>query len=282
MKILIVNADDFGLAPAVNQGILDAYLAGSVTSTTLLVNAQFSVAAADLARAHPGLAVGLHFNLTLGAPICDPQAIATLVDAEGRFHPRKVLARRLLLGRVRRDHVDRELAAQFERLHAFGVASSHVDSHQHIHGFPLVFDSVASLSAQYRLPMRMPWILRLPQKAGSIGRRVRQALLRRMLARNARHWASRVKWNDGLGSIFDLGAPAGALGRQHYEEILAAAPEGIFELMVHPARDAREVEGLTRIGPISESEWQFLRGSDLGRIAADRGFELRSFKTAFT
>ena len=38
MKQLIVNADDFGRAPGVNRGILEAYEAGIVTSTTVMIN----------------------------------------------------------------------------------------------------------------------------------------------------------------------------------------------------------------------------------------------------
>ena len=37
-KVLIVNADDFGLTAGVSRGILEAHRSGIVTSTTLLVN----------------------------------------------------------------------------------------------------------------------------------------------------------------------------------------------------------------------------------------------------
>lgn len=37
-KKLIVNGDDFGLSPGVNRGIIESYLNGILTSTTLMVN----------------------------------------------------------------------------------------------------------------------------------------------------------------------------------------------------------------------------------------------------
>ena len=37
-KYLIINADDLGLAPGVNQAIIDLHQAGVVTSTSVMVN----------------------------------------------------------------------------------------------------------------------------------------------------------------------------------------------------------------------------------------------------
>ena len=37
MRTLIVNADDFGLSPGVNDGVLQAHVAGIVTSASLMV-----------------------------------------------------------------------------------------------------------------------------------------------------------------------------------------------------------------------------------------------------
>lgn len=42
MKLLIVNADDFGLSPGVNYGIIAAHRHGLVTSTTAMMNAGVS------------------------------------------------------------------------------------------------------------------------------------------------------------------------------------------------------------------------------------------------
>ena len=66
-----------------------------------------------------------------------------------------------------------------------------------------------------------------------------------MLARNARVWGGRVRWNDGLGSLFDLGTLPASPGLADYALVLDAAPAGVFELMVHPVRDASAVAGLT-------------------------------------
>ncbi len=64
-RLLIVNADDFGLSKGQNYGILDACKNGLVTSTTALVNGAAIDHAAQLSRRTPELAVGMHFVLTL-------------------------------------------------------------------------------------------------------------------------------------------------------------------------------------------------------------------------
>ena len=78
---LIVNADDFGLAPGVSAGILAAHRHGIVSSTTLLATVAID---ADSVRAlrDSGLGVGLHVNLTLGRPLSGGRS---LVDTDGRF-----------------------------------------------------------------------------------------------------------------------------------------------------------------------------------------------------
>lgn len=70
-RVLIVNADDFGLSKGQNYGIVEAYRNGVVTSTTALVNGEAIDHAAQLSRELPALGVGMHFVLTLGKPVSE-------------------------------------------------------------------------------------------------------------------------------------------------------------------------------------------------------------------
>jgi len=72
---LVVNADDFGLSPAISRGILRAHRDGIVTSTSLLGNcADLDGARALLAEA-PNLGVGVHLALVEGGPVADPARV---------------------------------------------------------------------------------------------------------------------------------------------------------------------------------------------------------------
>ena len=62
-RSLIVNADDFGQSTAINRGIIRAYEQGVVTSASLMVLWPAAKEAANYARLHPSLSVGLHVDL---------------------------------------------------------------------------------------------------------------------------------------------------------------------------------------------------------------------------
>jgi predicted glycoside hydrolase/deacetylase ChbG (UPF0249 family) len=280
MKTLIVNADDFGLCDGVNAAIVDAYAAGSLTSTTLLVNGASAPAAAQFAARHPGLGVGLHFNLTLGRPSAEAGEVASLVAAGGEFPARGVLARRLLLGRVDGAHIARELDAQLAAFRALGLVPTHVDSHQHVHAFPPVFDVLARACAERALPLRQPWVARAAGSRGA-GRALRTGLLDAMNRRNHRRWHARVRSNLAFTSVFDLGAVPARLQASHYRTLLDAAGASPCELMVHLSRTQDDVAGLTRIGAVSHAEWACLREGTLAWLAAELGWRLRSWRDAF-
>jgi predicted glycoside hydrolase/deacetylase ChbG (UPF0249 family) len=279
MKRLIVNADDFGLCAGVNAAIVAVHRAGSLSSTTLLVNGAAAAEAAALARAHPQLGVGLHFNLTLGRPSAPPGEVPDLLDGDA-FMPRSRLARRLLAGRVPRAQIARELAAQQAAFASLGLTPTHMDSHQHVHGFAPVFDVMAAACSAAGLPLRQPWVHALPDARAGLARRLRQLLLQRMNRRNARRWEGRLRSNRDFVSVFDLGALPTPIEAQHYTRLLAAA-QSPCELMVHLSQHASDVDGLTRIGAVSTAEYRALAAGALGEAVRTQGWQLASYRDAF-
>jgi chitin disaccharide deacetylase len=59
----LVNTDDFGQSPGVNEGVITAHEHGIVTSASLMVRWPAATPAAKYARGHPRLSVGLHVDL---------------------------------------------------------------------------------------------------------------------------------------------------------------------------------------------------------------------------
>lgn len=138
-----MTADDFGLSPAVNKGIIEAHKVGCVTSASLLVNAPGYNDAVTRLPAAPALQVGLHLNLTVGSPVARRQDVGTLFDPRtGAFYPLPRFVRRTLAGLVRPQHVAVECAAQLDRLRTAGITVAHLDGHQHVHVLPGVWESV--------------------------------------------------------------------------------------------------------------------------------------------
>ena len=68
MKQLIVNADDFGLHPLINAGIIKGHQEGFITSTSLMPSAPCWQEAVRLAKENPRLGIGVHLTLVGGVP----------------------------------------------------------------------------------------------------------------------------------------------------------------------------------------------------------------------
>lgn len=138
MRSLIVNADDFGLAEGVNQGVLRAHVHGIVTSTSLMVWQPAAASAAVAARLHPRLSLGLHVDL------------AEWELSNGQWH--------LRYDRVDTDdgaavaaEVDRQLD-RFRRL--TGQTPGHLDSHQHLHRSQPLADILRARAERLGVPLR--------------------------------------------------------------------------------------------------------------------------------
>lgn len=277
---LIVNADDFGLTTGVNQAIIACHQAGSVSSATLIVNMQASEDAAALAKSNPDLGVGLHFNLTLGSPVSQVQGLP--LDDRGQFRPRSACAKAIISGRVSREAIAAEFSAQLARFRSFGIPMSHVDSHQHIHMLPRVYDVVADICRVEGIPLRMPWVWRGTVTQRSMRRRVRSRLLRLLILRNRLKWRRRLAHNGGFGSLFDLVSEPDQVNLETYRRLLTEAGKGRppFELMVHPAIIDAQLQGLTRITDFSAVEYELLRSRSFRALIDEAGFELVSYRQA--
>jgi predicted glycoside hydrolase/deacetylase ChbG (UPF0249 family) len=237
---LIVNADDFGLSVGVNEGIQEAAEAGVATSTTMMVNTPgFADAVRRAAGLRDGLSVGLHFNLTTGAPVAPASEVPSLVDGAGRFLPLAAFLRRALTGGVRPAEVRREADAQFARLRAAGVAPTHADSHRHVHAFPALRGAFAAAAAAagvraVRRPLE-PLGAR-PANAAGLAKRALLAAAWAVPARGPRP----VPGTASFRGIVLLGVPS---FEADLLALLDALPEGTTELMVHPGRNDPSVVG---------------------------------------
>jgi len=269
---LIVNADDFGLTPGVDRGILRAVAAGSVSSVSIMANLAEGVAVAALAAAYPEVSLGAHLNLTTGRPLRPGRELPSLVDATGEFLSLATLTRRALAGRVRGAEVARELEAQLARLRGHGAAVDHVDSHEHVHLLPGVTGAVIAVARRARVARLRCHRPRLfaarGRRRGEVlayyaahPRRVVSHALKRVLA--ARFRRAGLGGPDGVVSPALLLDPPPPGPLAEWDAVLAALPPGTWELVVHPA-------DLTGPGDTAP----------LGDLVERRGVELAALESA--
>ncbi|XP_030671756.1 carbohydrate deacetylase isoform X3 [Nomascus leucogenys] len=134
---LVVTADDFGYCPRRDEGIVEAFLAGAVTSVSLLVNGAATESAAELARRH-SIPTGLHANLSEGRPVGPARrGASSLLGPEGFFLGKMGFREAVAAGDVDLPQVREELEAQLSCFRELlGRAPTHVDGHQHVHVLP--------------------------------------------------------------------------------------------------------------------------------------------------
>ena len=172
-KRLIVSGDDFGLAESINQGIIDAYRDGILTSASITVPGDAFEDAVERSRDNPGLGIGLHLTLTQENPLLPAERVPSLVAPDGRMPQNPhIFVRKYLAGRINPSDVERGLRAQCEKALAVGLSLTHFDSHGHIHMWPPIFNMTIRLAQEYRLPsIRYPRELIKARHVAVSGRR---------------------------------------------------------------------------------------------------------------
>jgi hopanoid biosynthesis associated protein HpnK len=287
MKSLIVNADDFGFTRGVNAGILRAFERGILTSATLMANGDAFDEAVAMARANPTLGVGIHLVAVGGRPVADPSEIPSLVDANGLL-PRtltdliKLLARR----RVRVEHIEREFAAQIERVCRAGLTPTHLDSHKHSHTQPLVMTALARVATAFNIrAVRNPFErLRAPFVTGATARARRGVYLKQALMSAA--VAVRARAFRRITSAHGLHAPdffcgvrlTGLLDAEAVRRVIEDLRDGTTELMCHPALYDDELEqAATRLKRERQRELEALTDESVRRAVHSAGVQLINY-----
>lgn len=267
-RLLIVNADDLGLAPGVTRGILELAAHGVVTSTSLVPNMPGSTEALAAARAL-NLDVGLHLNICTGAPLCAPGLVPSLLRPDGRFARANELTRRRLRGRLNLDEVEREWSAQAEWFLATGSRPSHVDSHCHVHAISGLYPLIMRLARRYEIPgvrlalagYMLPWPLPRYYHVG------------RVPGRSPVQGAPPYQ-PDRFSVITHLG---NARSARLIRRLLRTLPGGVTELICHPGHVDEE---LRRIDPLTvqrEYEYMLLRRPFIPATLAAAGVRLVSW-----
>jgi hopanoid biosynthesis associated protein HpnK len=284
VKRILVNADDFGLTAGVNSAILELHAAGRLTSATLMAHAEATASAIQAARATPSLGVGCHVVLVDGTPILPPRDLPTLVDPlTGRFRQTLgIFVRDLLTGRIRREEIEAEAEAQIRRLYEAGVSLTHVDTHKHTHMFPAVLGPVLQAAIRcgihaIRNPFEAGWSIAATNRAPAV-RRMQVRLLNRMRKSFLEQvQASSLFTTDGAVGVL----ATGTLDAQTIASLLAAMPDGTWELVTHPgyadaalshagtrliASRAVELEALRTMPLPADTQWihfgQFHKGAE--------------------
>ncbi len=221
-KQLVVTADDFGNDVAVNEAVEIAHRDGILTAASLMVGGPAVADAVARAKRLPGLGVGLHLTLVDGVPLLPPGEVPGLVRRDGRFRDNMAAAgAAMFFVPATRRQLAAEIAAQFAAFAATGLALDHVNAHKHFHLHPTIAGLIARIGARYGLRA-----VRAPLEPGAASLTDPWA---RLVAARFRRRGIAVP-----GAVFGL-RHSGAMSRARLVEAVAALPNGLSEIYLHPA-----------------------------------------------
>ena len=272
-RLLIVNADDFGLTDGVCRAIIHAHRDGIVTSTSALAVGPAFKGNASMLDDVPELGVGVHLAAVgEDAPLLSAREIPTLVDAAGRLPLswRQFLPR-MALRRIDPDDLEREFNAQIECVRSsVGAARvTHLDTHQHLHLWPRIDALVCRLAQEWHVPG-----VRVTR---SVGRSVKGRMVNVFGGRLDRRARTMGLVVPGVFAGFDEagGVTVGKL--VDVIEQLGSTGESTAEIGVHPGEHGDAA--------LDRYQWGYRWGDELDALTAPEardavrraGFTLGSF-----
>src|SRR5690349_8928548 len=157
-KLLIVHADDLGMAHSVNAATLKAFETGLVNSGSIMVPCPWLSEIAAFARANPQADLGLHLTLTSEwtsfrwGPVSSRDRVPSLLDKDGYFR----LTESEAAAQADPKQVEMEIMAQIEKARALGIQPTHLDSHMGtLYQNKALFEVFLRVARAQKLPVRV-------------------------------------------------------------------------------------------------------------------------------
>jgi predicted glycoside hydrolase/deacetylase ChbG (UPF0249 family) len=238
-KLLIVHADDLGMAHSVDMATMKAFESGLVTSGSIMAPCPWLPEIAAYARANPQADLGLHLTLTSEwtqfrwGPVSPKDRVASLLDPNGYFRLTETEAAQYADPK----EVEIELRAQIERAKSLGIVPTHLDSHMGtLYQNKALFDVFMRVARENKLPVRVAktWFTRADFLAESLT--PNDVFIDRVLDINPsvapQDWA------------------------KFYSDELRKLEPGVTEVVIHLAYDDAEMRGATSDHPNWGAAWR--------------------------
>ena len=238
-KLLIVHADDLGMAHSVNVATIKAFETGLVNSGSIMVPCPWLSEIAAYARTNPQADLGLHLTLTSEwtplrwGPVSSKDRVTSLLDKDGYFRLTETEAAK----NADPKQVEMEITAQIEKARALGIQPTHLDSHMGtLYQNKELFEVFLRVARSNKLPVRVAraWFTRADFLPSVL--RPDDVYIDRTLDINPS-----VTPNDW--------------GKFYSDEIRKLEP-GVTEVIIHLAHDDAEMQGATSDHPNWGAAWR--------------------------
>ena len=258
-RLLIINADDFGMCHAINEAIIRVLKKSVLRSTTLMVPCPWALHAMHFLADHPEIPFGIHLTVISDwvdyrwGPITSREKVPSLIDNAGYFYNFEHMPQ--FLAQVRLDQLEMEWRAQIDAVLAAGLTPTHLDWHAlRIGGRDDILGLLLRLARGYGLALRV---------AG-------------------RSWIEKVQSQGLPTNDYDfldsyLLDPVSKSAR--YAQLLRELPAGLSEWAVHPGLDTPELRAIDPEDKhVRQMDYNFLMSQEAQEIVNEEGIILLDYR----
>jgi predicted glycoside hydrolase/deacetylase ChbG (UPF0249 family) len=219
-KMIIINADDFGLNSSVNKAIAEAFSNGLINSTTLMANMAGFEEAVDLANKYEFTQrIGAHLVLTDGTPLTEEiKSLDFLFNGITRYKKSRYLI--FFLKKSNQKLIYNEFAAQIEKIQSKNIQITHLDTHHHVHEIYIITKILLDLGKKYNIPFIR--ILNNLEKSTKLYKRVYRKFINYYIMKK------HANFSDIFGDRSDF------LVKTKEDHSIIKKMEKNIEVMVHP------------------------------------------------
>jgi len=258
-RLLIINADDFGMCHSVNEAVLGTLQRGIARSTTLMVPCPWALHARHFLTEHPEIPFGVHLTVISDwvnyrwGPVTPKDKVPSLINKEGYFYNFEHMP--AFLAQVSLDELELEFRTQIEGVLAVGLKPTHLDWHAlRLNNREDILALMLKLAKEYGLALRVM----------------------------GQSWIKKVQ-NQGLPTndydFLDsyLLDPADKFAG--FKRLLRELPAGLSEWAVHPGLANSELLAIDPDGAhIRQTDFDFLTSQQAQDVIEEEGINLLDYR----
>lgn len=235
-KLLIIHADDLGVAHSVNEASKQVMENGMVSSASIMVPCPWFSEIADYARSHPKADLGLHLTLTSEwkyykwGPLAGKSEVPGLVNKNGFLYS----SVDSVYQNASLKEVENELRQQIEKAKHFGIDFTHFDSHMAgLFGDADHLKILIKLGREYKVPV----LLNKSGPRSAFNANLENFLVDKDVQLDGIFTANPTTYKDGMDNF--------------YVDVIKNLKPGLSEIIMHAAFDDKEMQAVT----IDHADW---------------------------